>query len=216
MVRWLAPVCVVFAVSLEPRGVSASLAADATTTLQGNYYGQAPYLISPEMGLGKYVNTAYAQGCDVACASDAGFAGANSLLPFAVVLTLVRSFFLCVPPDAASVAASADAVVLVVGIDQTVESEGHDRTAITLPGLQNQLIQAIVGNATGPVVVVIMAGGPLDVSVPKNLPGVHAMLWCGYPGQSGGQAIADVIFGTYPPGHLPLAVCICCSYPLSD
>lgn len=108
---------------------------------------------------------------------------------------------LTLSPDAASVAASADAVVLVVGIDQTVESEGHDRTQITLPGLQNQLIEAVVGNATGPVVVVIMAGGPLDVSVPKNLPGVHAMLWCGYPGQSGGQAIADVIFGTFPPGQ---------------
>ena len=49
-----------------------------------------------------------------------------------------------------------------------------------------------------------MAGGPLDISVPKSLPGVSAIIFCGYPGQSGGQAIADIIFGTFAPaGRLP-------------
>ena len=54
--------------------------------------------------------------------------------------------------------------------------------------------------AKGPVIVVVMAGGPLDISVPKLLPNVQGIIFCGYPGQSGGQAIADVIFGTYAPG----------------
>lgn len=44
--------------------------------MQGNYYGQAPYLISPVMGLSKYAQTLFAQGCDVNCANTDGFAGA--------------------------------------------------------------------------------------------------------------------------------------------
>ncbi len=47
--------------------------------------------------------------------------------------------------EALAAAASADAVVLVIGIDQSVESEGHDRTDIGLPGYQNQLIQQVAG-----------------------------------------------------------------------
>jgi hypothetical protein len=50
-------------------------AAAATATLQGNYYGVAPYLISVQDGLEKYTTVNYAQGCDVACASNSGFDG---------------------------------------------------------------------------------------------------------------------------------------------
>lgn len=49
------------------------------------------------------------------------------------------------PSEAEAAAKTADATVIVIGIDQSVESEGHDRTAITLPGLQNDFIQAVVG-----------------------------------------------------------------------
>ena len=136
-------------------------------------------------------------------------------------------------PCAAAVtaAATADATVLVMGIDTTIEAEMLDRYNITLPGLQNDLIASVAGwvcacaalppcvacmacglcvctaASAGPVIVVIMTGGPLDVSVPKNHTGVNGMIWCGYPGQSGGQAIADVIFGTYPPGARACVVC---------
>ena len=50
--------------------------AAATKTMQGNYYGNAPFLISPEEGLSKYTSVNYVQGCDVACANTSGFAGA--------------------------------------------------------------------------------------------------------------------------------------------
>ena len=46
---------------------------------------------------------------------------------------------------AVAAAAAADAVVLVIGIDQSIESEGNDRTEIGLPGYQNQLIQEVAG-----------------------------------------------------------------------
>jgi hypothetical protein len=40
----------------------------------------------------------------------------------------------------------------------------------------------------------------VDLTVPKTNTAVHALLWVGYPGQAGGQALADVIFGTVSPG----------------
>ncbi len=51
----------------------------------------------------------------------------------------------CDAAAAVAAASSADAVVLVIGIDQSVESEAHDRTDIGLPGNQNQLIQEVAG-----------------------------------------------------------------------
>jgi len=50
-----------------------------------------------------------------------------------------------------------------------------------------------------PVVVVVMSGGPVDLSLAKSDVNVGAIVWCGYPGQSGGTAIADAIFGTTNP-----------------
>ena len=49
---------------------------------------------------------------------------------------------------AAAAAASADITVLVIGLDQTQEAEGNDRTIISLPGVQNQLVQTVAAAAT--------------------------------------------------------------------
>ena len=96
-----------------------------------------------------------------------------------------------------------------MGIDQSIESEGHDRDTIDLPGHQNDLINAVAAAAHGPVIVVVMAGGSVDLSNPKESSAVNSMLWCGYPGQAGGQALADIIFGAVSPGAL-CALCVCC------
>ncbi|XP_022138609.1 beta-D-xylosidase 1 [Momordica charantia] len=54
-------------------------------------------------------------------------------------------------------------------------------------------------------VLVLMSGGPIDVSFAKNDPRISGILWVGYPGQAGGAAIADVLFGTTNPGgKLPM------------
>jgi hypothetical protein len=47
-----------------------------------------------------------------------------------------------------------------------------------------------------------MSGGPIDVAFAQNDPRISAILWAGYPGQAGGAAIADILFGTYNPGLL--------------
>lgn len=94
----------------------------------------------------------------------------------------------------------ADATVLVMGLDQSIEAEQRDRVDVLLPGHQQELISRVAKASRGPVVLVLMSGGPLDITFAKNDPRISAIIWAGYPGQSGGTAIADVLFGTTNPG----------------
>jgi len=82
--------------------------------------------------------------------------------------------------------------------------EGFDRATLDLLGLQNDLLKAL--KATGkPVVVVYIEGRPLDKAWAKE--NADALLTQFYPGQAGGEAIADVLFGDYnPAGRLPISV----------
>lgn len=159
--------------------------ADATTTMQGNYQGKAPFLISPSQGLKTYVSQVSLNlGCaNVACSSNSGF------------------------DTAVDAAKAADEVIVVVGLDQTQESEGHDRTSLDLPGYQNTLVQLVAQAAKNPIIVVVMTGGAVDLTTVRSTANIGAILWCGYPGQAGGQAMADVIFGAYNPGgRLPYTI----------
>ena len=82
--------------------------------------------------------------------------------------------------------------------------EGYDRSSLELMGLQQDLLQAI--HATGtPMVVVYIEGRPMDKRWAKEH--ADAVLTQFYPGQAGGEAIADVLFGDYnPAGRLPVSV----------
>jgi beta-glucosidase len=85
-----------------------------------------------------------------------------------------------------------------------IESEGKDRSDLRLPGAQDSLVRQMV--ATGkPVILVLLNGGPVSVDwAAKNVP---AIIEAGYPGEEGGNAIADVIFGDYnPAGRMPITV----------
>lgn len=97
-------------------------------------------------------------------------------------------------------ARQADATILVIGLDQSIEAEFRDRAGLLLPGHQQDLVTKVAAASKGPTVLVLMSGGPVDVSFAKNDPRVGAILWVGYPGQAGGAAIADVLFGTHNPG----------------
>ena len=114
--------------------------------------------------------------------------------------------------EALRAARAADVVVFVGGLTGDVEGEqmpvsypgfaGGDRTDISLPATQDRLLRAL--HATGkPIVFVLMTGSPIAVEwARQNLP---AILVAWYPGQQGGNAVADVLFGaTNPSGRLPV------------
>lgn len=96
-------------------------------------------------------------------------------------------------------AASADIALIFVGTDQTTGREESDRFAITLPGNQNDLIQAVA--AVNPNTIVVMQTmGMVEVEHFKNLPNVAGVIWTGYNGQAQGTAMAKILFGDVNPG----------------
>ena len=101
--------------------------------------------------------------------------------------------------EAVRVARGADAAIVVGTIR---EGEGQDRSSLDLPGSQSAVLKAVA--ATGvPTVVVLIAGAP--VTMTDWLDSADAVLVAWYPGQEGGTALADVLFGdTNPGGKLPI------------
>ncbi|KAJ7078060.1 glycoside hydrolase family 3 protein [Mycena epipterygia] len=154
---------------------------NATVAMQGNYFGTAPFLVSPQAGaVAAGYSVTFVQGATISGTDTSGFAAA------------------------VAAAQAADVIVYAGGIDDTVEAEGMDRSTITWPGVQSNLITSLV--AVGkPLVVVQFGGGQVDNSALKANAGVNAIVWAGYPGQSGGTALFNVLSGkAAPAGRLPL------------
>lgn len=149
--------------------------ANATVQLQGNYFGTPPYLISPLAAAeasGLTVN--YAFGTNISDASTQGFAAAIAA------------------------AKKSDAIIFAGGIDNTVEAEAMDRMNLTWPGNQLDLIKQL-SDVGKPLVVLQMGGGQVDSSALKNNTKVNSLVWGGYPGQSGGAALFDILTGKRAP-----------------
>jgi beta-glucosidase len=107
-----------------------------------------------------------------------------------------------VSAEAKQFASLADVVLLAVGFDPATEGEGHDRS-FTLPWGQDALVEAVAA-ANPHTVVALTGGGGMDVS--RWLDKVPALLHLYYPGQQGGQAAAEVLFGKHDPeGRLPVS-----------
>jgi beta-glucosidase len=102
---------------------------------------------------------------------------------------------------AIAAAKKADAVVMFIGEAGSMTGEASSRSNIDLPGVQQQLVEAV--KATGkPVIAVVFSGRPLTLE-PLNA-AVPAIVEAWFPGIEGGRAIADVLFGDYnPAGRLP-------------
>ncbi|MEM4880457.1 MAG: glycoside hydrolase family 3 N-terminal domain-containing protein, partial [Desulfurococcaceae archaeon] len=137
----------------------------------------------------------YAKGCDIDSQDRSGF------------------------KEAIEVAMNADVVVAVMGeksgldpawfglnkeIAQHTSGEGVDRASLRLPGIQEELIKEL--SKTGkPIVLVLINGRPLAVT--NILQYVDAVIEAWFPGEEGGNAIADVIFGDVnPSGRLPISI----------
>ncbi|KAK1540395.1 glycosyl hydrolase family 3 N terminal domain-containing protein [Colletotrichum paranaense] len=148
--------------------------AKATTQMQGNYYGPAPYLISPyqaarDLGL----DFTYTLGSEINASDDSLF-------------------------DALKSAKEADVVIFAGGVDNTLEAETLDRKTLAWPEPQLELLRALA-EIGKPVIVLQFGGGQVDDTELLASDSVSAILWGGYPGQSGGKAIFDLLFGREAP-----------------
>ncbi len=145
-------------------------------------------MVSLWQGVSKKVSAGtkliYAKGCDFMDSSRAGF------------------------PEAVEAAKNADIAILSVGEGPNMSGEAKSRSSLQLPGVQEELIKAVV--ATGkPVAVLISAGRPLVFNWTADH--APAILYTWWLGTEAGNAIADVLFGDYnPSGKLPM------SFPITE
>jgi beta-glucosidase len=174
--------------------------ADQPGVLLGNYNGSPSDTISPLRGIraavAKRTRVVYAEGTYLAN----GVPGRDTL-PSATL-----------EAEALKAARRADAVVLVLGLTNQLEGEemrvqvdgfrGGDRTSLDLPASQERLLESVTALGK-PTVLVLMNGSALAVNWAAGH--VPAIVEAWYPGQAGGAAIADVLFGDYnPAGRLPV------------
>ncbi|MFC3499456.1 glycoside hydrolase family 3 N-terminal domain-containing protein [Micromonospora krabiensis] len=126
----------------------------------------------------------YVPGCDVVDPSTEGFA------------------------EAVAVAAEADVAVLVLGdrsglTPRATTGESRDRSSLDLPGVQEELVRAVVDTGT-PVVAVLVAGRPVGSDFLHDRCAAVLMAWL--PGETGARAIAEVLLGEVnPSGRLPIS-----------
>jgi beta-glucosidase len=101
-------------------------------------------------------------------------------------------------------AATVQAAAGTQQLSDMESGEGYDRATLDLLGKQQELLNTVVATGT-PVVVVLIKGRPLNLNwMAAHVP---ALLDAWYPGQEGGNAVADVLFGDYnPAGRLPISV----------
>jgi beta-glucosidase len=105
--------------------------------------------------------------------------------------------------EAKSLAARVDAVIVAPGFDAASEGESADRTFRLLPG-QDELINQIAA-ANKKTIVVMTSGGGVDMTAWVDR--VPALLEAWYPGQEGGTAVAQLLFGDFnPSGRLPISI----------
>ena len=172
----------------------------STSMLYGNYHGSASHPISILDGIkqlaGTNIEVTFAQGCPITTETNRGIAAwsrqdNNTTRPLPELNA-----------EALSNATKADLIIYAGGITPAQEGEGFDRDSIELPGVQEKLLQAL--HATGKPVVMVNCSGSV-IAVPWEATNLPAILQAWYPGEEGGHAVAEVLFGEVnPSGHLPL------------
>lgn len=146
-------------------------------------WGTQDHLVSPYEGIAAKVGPGtkllYAKGAGIDDSSRAGFG------------------------EAIAAASKADVAVIAIGERYDMSGEAKSRANIHIPGVQEDLVKAVV--ATGrPVIVLVMGGRPLIFNFTADH--VPSILFTWWLGSEAGNGIADVLFGDYnPAGHLPIS-----------
>lgn len=172
--------------------------ANSRVPLYGNYYGTSSRYITVLEGIqdevGEDVKVLYSEGCHLYREKVEGLAWNRDRISEALI-----------------VAKQSDAVVLCLGLDETLEGEemdagnhvgSGDKSDLFLPKAQQELLETVL-SVGKPTVLILMAGSAIDLNLADSK--VDAILQAWYPGARGGKAIADLIFGKVSPsGKLPI------------
>ena len=172
--------------------------ANSRAALIGNYHGTASRYVTVLEGIqdltaGK-CRVLYSEGCALSAERVEALAMANDRLA-----------------EAVAVAKNSDTVILVLGLDETLEGEegdtgnsyfSGDKEDLLLPESQRILLEKVL--AVGkPTVVVLLAGSAIDLSPAQEKADAILLGW--YPGALGGRAVAEILFGAVSPsGKLPV------------
>ncbi len=172
--------------------------ADSRRALMGNYHGTASEYVTVLDGIraeaGEEIRILYSEGSHLFLEKGDALAKPNHLIS-----------------EAQTVAEHADAVILCLGLDETLEGEegdagnadaSGDKEDLCLPVSQQRLLEAVL--AVGrPVIVCMLAGSAMDLSLADEK--ADAVLQAWYPGGQGGRAVAEALFGKFSPsGKLPV------------
>lgn len=172
--------------------------ADSRIALKGNYYGTSSRHVTVLQGIqaeleGK-ARVLFSEGCDICRDRVENLAQPNDRISEAVAM-----------------AKASDAVVLVVGLDETLEGEegdegnsykSGDKNDLLLPQCQRELVDKVL-EVGRPTVIVLLAGSSVDLGSAADRAGAVLLGW--YPGVMGGKALAEILFGKVSPsGKLPV------------
>jgi beta-glucosidase len=172
--------------------------ADSRVALTGNYHGTSSRYITILEGVqdecADDVRVLYAPGCALYRRKTENLAFDNDRIA-----------------EAITVAEHSDTVLLVLGLDETLEGEAPDdgnsmeagdKPDLLLPDVQRELMERVLAIGK-PTVVVLIAGSSIDLSVAEERANAVFLAW--YPGARGGKAVADLLFGKRSPsGKLPV------------
>lgn len=172
--------------------------ADNNAALLGNYCGTPNEYFTPLQGIRTQADpktrVLYAEGCHLFLPAMSGISKEGDRLA-----------------EAVACADEADAVILCLGLDASLEGEegdtgnpyaSGDKPDLNLPGLQEKLLEKVLQTGK-PVIVVLLAGSALAVGMAQDNAAAVIQAW--YPGALGGLAIARLIFGDFSPsGRLPV------------
>ncbi len=167
--------------------------ADSRTALMGNYHGTSSRCTTLLQGIqkeaGDEIQVFYSEGCHLY---------KNKAEPLAWEDDRIS--------EAVTAAKHSDVVIVVLGLDETIEGEepdegnegqAGDKETLRLPHCQQRLLRAVAETGK-PVVTVLMSGSAIDLRYADGH--TNAVLQAWYPGAEGGTAVADILFGRRSPG----------------
>ena len=172
--------------------------ANSRIALIGNYHGTSSRYITVLEGIQDYVGdncrVLYSEGCSLGNDRVENLGKANDRIA-----------------EAVATAKNSDTVILVLGLDETLEGEegdtgnsyySGDKKDLLLPESQRILMEKVLA-AGKPTVVILMAGSAVDISYAQENADAILLTW--YPGARGGSAVSQILFGEVSPsGKLPV------------